>query len=543
MPALVEYLVIIKKPGSFCDSVGAFLAFLQTDSRFKVTGDVIHFDGEPVSTLRVSTGDVPAKDQRYFHLTFTWALDPDTHTGELGKFIDFLKAIRIAMDRIGGEVEQLRNDISSHLSRKAYPLIQEVENTMRRLITNFMMVNVGLNWADEALPPKVGESVERSRARELTEEHADKENLHVLYKLDFDQLGNVLFDSRTQRTVSELYGFLEKEGEIDRIALEQFLPRSNWDRYFAKVIDCDDKFLKTRWEKLYKLRCKVAHNRMITEQDLENTKRLVSEVLPKLQDAIAKLSQVAVPPTEAEGVAESAASSTSAIVGQFILKWQELEGAIATRLGPQSKNRLIFSGSKLKELGFLSSDYVAKYEAVRELRNQTVHGRGAPIDEASLMSAVFEMEELQWWIESESFYDRLKVMKKDERRYVLDELLCEQSYSVISSEEFSSAIAESNATGFDHVEFSITEIGFDDSDRTCVVDFTFESSGESDDEKPFCGDTIRGSGRAWIDPAGSLTIMNLSAGLEHWEPDEDEDDEDRLGPDDVDGGGHDHHGF
>jgi hypothetical protein len=469
MPILVEYLVIIKKPGSFCDTVSAFATLLQTDSRIKLAGETVRFNNEQICTLRMTTGN----------------LDPVSDSVDRVQVGELLKAVRVGMDRIGGEVEQLRNDISSHLARQAYPLVQEVENTMRRLITNFMMVNVGLDWADEALPPKVGESVERSKAREAADEHTDKENLHVLYKLNFDQLGNVLFDARTQRSVAELYAFLEKEGEIDRTELEQFLPRSNWDRYFAKVIDCEDKFLKTRWEKMYRLRCKVAHNRMITEADLENTKKLVGEVLPKLQSALANLPQVAVPPAEAEAVAESAASNTSAIVGQFILRWQELEGAIASRLiGPEFNKRLILSGGQLKTLGFLEGTDVDKYEAVRALRNQTVHGRGVPIDEARLSDAVGEMVDLQWWIEIESFVDRLRAMKKEQRDEVIGDLFGQSSYQIIHSEEFSSAIAETNATEFDFANVEIDQIGFDEEDRTCVVFSNLSRAGSNRTKSP-----------------------------------------------------------
>lgn len=508
---LVEYLVIIKKPGSFCDSVGAFLTLLQTDSRITVAGETVQLDGDTVCNLQVTTGDVPAQDQRYFHLKFTWDGDPDANPAEVKKFLELLGAVRTGTERVRGETEHLRNDLSSHYARQAFPLIQEIENTMRRLITNFMMVNVGLNWSEETLPPDVGKAVQATKKRDVAEEHADKQNLNVLYKVDFDDLGKLLFDPYTLKTVQELYKYLDSVEKTEKKDIETYLPRSNWQRYFSSVINCDDAFLKLRWGKLYSLRCKVAHNALMTAHDLESIKKLSGEVLPILKQALDSLPQVSVPKEEVEAVAENAASTTSAVVGEFILKWQGLEGTIANLLGPEYRNRPIPPGTKLLELGFLTTENVRLYDATRHLRNQTVHARGAEIDDAKLTASVGDIIDLQWWVENESFVDRLKAMPEKERREEIDELLNRANYDILNSDEVNSAIADTNASGFDIDDVQISQIKFDDENRICIVDFTFEVTGEQEDEKPDTGSTIKGSGEAWIERSGELTIDHVSA--------------------------------
>jgi hypothetical protein len=137
--------------------------------------------------------------------------------------------------------------------------------------------------------------------------------------VDFIHLGALLFDPYSKGTSQELFAKLKDAKNPDDVkALQEFVPKSNWKRYFAKLVAWEDGQLKGRWEKLYLLRCKVAHNALMTGEDLEEIETLVGEVKPKLQEAIAKMSNVTVPPEEVERVAESAARTVNAAVGEFI---------------------------------------------------------------------------------------------------------------------------------------------------------------------------------------------------------------------------------
>jgi hypothetical protein len=66
----------------------------------------------------------------------------------------------------------------------------------------------------------------------------------------------------------------------DAAALKDLIPQSIWKRCFADLVDCEDLYLKTCWEKLDELRCKVAHNALMTAKYLEDTQKLISEVKP-----------------------------------------------------------------------------------------------------------------------------------------------------------------------------------------------------------------------------------------------------------------------
>src|SRR5262249_55881546 len=117
----------------------------------------------------------------------------------------------------------------------------------------------------------------------------------------------------------------------DAASLQDFIPQSNWKRYFGGLVDCDDSYLDSRWKKLYELRCKVAHNALMTGKDLEDAQKLIAEVKPKLLDAIAKLPRVTVPREGVELVGEPAAGGVNAVVGDFIPFGQLLVAVRETR--------------------------------------------------------------------------------------------------------------------------------------------------------------------------------------------------------------------
>jgi hypothetical protein len=159
MKVTIEYLVIFRRSDTFCDSAESFTRLLQVDSKVRIAIGGILYDGQRACDFRLSDGEVARKKQRYFHLHFTWDGDPDADTELLERFHSLLRAVRRAVRQAEGETETLWDDLSAHYARKAYPQIHEIENLMRRLIANFMLVTVGREWADETLPKAVEDAV------------------------------------------------------------------------------------------------------------------------------------------------------------------------------------------------------------------------------------------------------------------------------------------------------------------------------------------------------------------------------------------------
>jgi hypothetical protein len=376
MAMVVEYLVTLRRSDTFCDSVESFNRLLGVDSNLLVADGSIQFKGVSYG-YHVKGGEVAGKEQRYFHLRFSLA-GSSPEQPALDDFSACLKAVRVVIAQAGGQAEILWDDISSSYSCKAYPLIQEIENLMRKLIANFMLITVGREWVKEAAPGDVKIAIDKSKRK------ADG-SLNILHTLDFCHLGDFLFSKYSTRTTDDLYqkiGQSKKPEDLDLGALKDYLPRSNWQRYFSALVSCEDGYLSSRWNDLYELRCLVAHNGMLTKDDLQKIERLVSEVKPKLVEAIKKLPSVSVPADEMEAVAESAVRNISESLGCFITVWQHLEALIVRkavafggRFDEKRPGQLIRATEFLSSEGVLDAGARQCFLHLRDFRNRVVHGR------------------------------------------------------------------------------------------------------------------------------------------------------------------------
>jgi len=505
MAITVEYLAIFRRTDSFCDSASSFTRLLEVDSEIRAPGGDIHFKGERTCGFRLSDGTVATKPQRFFHLYFTWDGDPDTDLEALKRFLALLKKVRGTVVQAGGEIETLWNDLSSHYAEKAYPLIHEIENLMRRLIAHFMLVTVGREWAQETLPKAVQEAVNNSKR---------KDYLNILHTVDFIHLGDILFRPYSKMTPQELFAKVKAVETVeDAKALQEFVPESNWKRYFATLVACEDGYLKSRWEQLYELRCKVAHNALMTSTDLEEIQKLVGDVKPILQNAIENLSEVTVSPEDAELVAETAARTVNETVGEFITCWQELEASIEHRMEILGKpNRRIYSARDLVRQGVLDPSWMEKYEKIRQIRNSIVHGPATAVSVETIQHYASMIRDLLTCVERRSYTEYLRGLSEDELQAQIDSRIADTCHDIVDSDEFTGVMANTNATGFS-LEYEVEDI--DVSEQECVARISFTSTGEQLEDRPFCGNRIVGAADAVFDQEGRLEYRDVSAELDH----------------------------
>jgi len=135
-----------------------------------------------------------------------------------------------------------------------------------------------------------------------------------LHETDFIQLADCLFKPFPTKEVDFLYKQLEqakRNSDLHLDNLREFIPKSNWARYFSSLVDCEDTFLRKRWTELYDLRCLVAHNNLMRKSDFDRIVTLISEIKPKLEKAIGNLDKVKVPEQEKENLAENIVANLS----------------------------------------------------------------------------------------------------------------------------------------------------------------------------------------------------------------------------------------
>ncbi len=371
-----EYIVVVKKSNPFCNSVKTFNNLLTANADISLKGSkFIHKDFEVDYDIRQS--DLEDKDLRFLHLKFTCA-----HIQDIDRFDELLKTVRTIAYKTDGQVKILWDDIAFHYSIQSYPLINEIENLMRRLIIQFMLTTVGVDWDKEALPKDLKDNIKKKKGSENS-------TTSILHETDFIQLADCLFKPYFTKEADLLYKQLEKASEISELKLDElkeFIPKSNWSRYFSVLVDCDDGFLSKRWSDLYDLRCMVAHNNLLRKGDYERISELIRDIKPKLQKAIDNLDKITVPEQEKENLAENVVVNISAIYGEFIVWWRIVESELerlAASLQPEEQRGRHPPQLMVKQLlrnKILDEELAQQIYHISRLRNHIVHGRGESSD-------------------------------------------------------------------------------------------------------------------------------------------------------------------
>lgn len=308
-----EFLILVPNDEPFCNSKKTFVDFLKIDALISVAGQKISYKrtvkGRDLVSVRfrVETDKVQSKKERYFLLAL------ECHDESLiDEFSELCERIKTIADRISPgttAINTIWDDVGRIYAEKSYPLINEVENLMRRLIAKFMLITVGMNWSKDAIHPDLFKKIENFEEEELY--------LNDLHKLDFIHLKQVLFEKKRDISLEEIDRLLSKTAfsDEDKEKILRYMPRSNWEKYFSALIDEKDSSLEQKWELLYKLRNKVAHNRNVRKEEFEKIKGLSSQIKDVIAKATAKLGEIDINEEDRELIIYSYNSDSPAAIG------------------------------------------------------------------------------------------------------------------------------------------------------------------------------------------------------------------------------------
>ena len=196
------------------------------------------------------------------------------------------------------QLNTLRDDLSTEFSIEGYKHIHEIENKMRKLITIFMSTKVGLEWIKSNIPQEVIDSIKNKDIKSETQSINT-----FLSETDFIQLSKFLFDKYSTIKTADVHRILNSTKKtIDVEKLMDFVPKSNWQRYFFPDVYSETTDPKERnkkeekliddWESLYDLRNKIAHNRFISFEEMKQIirrKNDIDEVINEALNAVEKI--------------------------------------------------------------------------------------------------------------------------------------------------------------------------------------------------------------------------------------------------------------
>ncbi|WDC90554.1 HEPN domain-containing protein [Priestia megaterium] len=374
----VEYLIIIDTSKSFCSNRRSFDNLLKTNSDLNINGSKLKYKDLQINYF-VQTQRLEQSNERFFHLTLVCE--------DNSKIIVFEECLRVIRDiayKINGFAPQvLWDDLGFFYAQKSYPIIYRIENLLRKLITKFMLTNVGVGWVKENVPDEVKKTLKGANKEESDD---------YLYKIDFIQLDKMLFEKFYRAPISNLIeklGSIENLDELSLQELKEYVPKSNWERYFSELVECDEKYLSKNWKKLYEFRNKIAHSVSLNRSNYEEIKNISIKIEGIFQKAIESLDQIHVPTEDKEIIAEDLAINRSTSSNNFLQEYRQLE-LVINKLLPNptqgSPNHINDSVKYLLAENLINSDLARQIKLIVKIRNLVVHSSNS-IDESTLENA------------------------------------------------------------------------------------------------------------------------------------------------------------
>lgn len=391
----VEYLILLEKDKTKCKTVNALKNLLQSDSDIEIEKNVITHKKNYATKIIIKTGKKDSSTKE--HLFFSISLHCNTHE-EIEQFSNLLKTVRSSLNLITQNVNVILDDLNLFYAQKAYPIIFNIENLMRQIITKFMLTNVGVGWTKERVPTEVQQSINPSN-----------KDLNFLNNVDFIQLKNFLFSENYPNDKDSLIKKLKAAKDFSNLDLDDIkslLPESNWERFFEPIVGCEAEYLKKRWDKLYDLRCKVAHNKSFKKNDLEDVKTLSSELKVHFVKALNNLDKIVITEDERENIAEKVViSSLDSFHGFVIIRTIKRFHQLAKTINIISNHSKInTSGKKSKSFGsqtgilldngIINQEQYSDLKQIYYLRNRIVHFIDPSISNEDLSYWKFKIDEL-----------------------------------------------------------------------------------------------------------------------------------------------------
>ncbi len=256
-----------------------------------------------------------------------------------------------------------------------------------------MVLNVGLNWIDENLPSVLKTDLAKSKKQRVGYSN-------ILHNSDFIQLADFLFKPYSNKSIELMFKNYKKEKDISKINIDEYIPKSNWERYFSKILETEDSYFNKKWTRLYELRCIVAHNSFLSFNEYEEIKELTSELSSILETALKSLDKVEVPEEEKEELIENAASNSNDYIAEFLEKWNEFKEEYLNLI---NTSKVIDDSTRAKARKYIKTNgrilnrYKVperkKYNLFLSVRNTVAHHIGAnSISEQKVIKYLRDLE-------------------------------------------------------------------------------------------------------------------------------------------------------
>ncbi|WP_199465309.1 HEPN domain-containing protein [Vibrio sp. bablab_jr001] len=302
MSTEVNYLILFDKNNFQFSGVEKFSKLIGLVEGIEINDElnVILYNGSEYRFQLVSEGD---RFEAHKTEMFDLMIESKKNEHDIDNLSKLLREIRTIVSNQQGTLTPVFDGVSAYYAEKAYPVVHNIENLMRKLYTKFTLIQLGPKWID-SIPKDVAGAPKLQQSGH-----------NPLYDFDFITINDLLFTDYPSKQIDSTVLKDIKQGKLSPEEIENYIPTSNWERYFTELVECESKYLQKRWKQLYELRNKIAHNKLFTKSDLDNVKKISEEVKSKLIPALEKISSVNIPE-----IALPASKEADAVEGELCKK-------------------------------------------------------------------------------------------------------------------------------------------------------------------------------------------------------------------------------
>ncbi|MEH2295344.1 hypothetical protein [Nostoc sp.] len=260
----------------------------------------------------------------------------------------------------------LLDEISEFIAQQIYPSINRVENRLRKYIIKFFVTKLGPNWWEVTAD---AEMKKKASQRKNNETIFGSVIDNKVYLIDFGELGKIVYQQSSgyisrEDIIRKVLEIESSENAVDRLKEEL---QSNYTKFFRETFKDQD--FQHQWEKLEKLRHKVAHNNLFTNDDLQNCQRLATSLLKTIEDANLKIETIAFSADDLETIK----SNIIEVADPYkVISEEELLNHLRERQEHYFRtNGFVGLASFVKNyLGLIGYDYSASYSVIKQLEQQ-----------------------------------------------------------------------------------------------------------------------------------------------------------------------------
>ena len=297
----LEYFILFPKDNDFCNTKEAFVKFLNVDTDISVDNQKIKYK-DISANFYVETGIVKSQQESYFLVTIEHLDETSVEENLIDDFSalgEKIKQISLRIKAGHTIINTLWDDVGRIYAEKAYPLINEIENLMRKLISKLMLIDIGKKFSRYIMHDELFKKIEEYKDEELY--------VNDIYKVDFIHLEQILFKKKRHISLEELDRVLCKTdfNEDDKSKIRKYIPSSIWENHFSSIMEEKDKNLQEKWKILYDLRNKVAHNRYLKKEDFKKIQGICLDVREIINRAINKLGEINLSPEDSQSIIDS----------------------------------------------------------------------------------------------------------------------------------------------------------------------------------------------------------------------------------------------